>query len=132
PDIVVFVDAHGVRERPGVEVLADLADELAVGREFVKLRGGVAEGGSLAAAAARKDEDMSLRIDRDAGGLAEMHVGRQLQEVGHRLVGNLWHLLRERRRTRERYQSEQPTTHGVLPSICGPLQRPFSAAAGRR
>ena len=44
PDVVVLVDAHGVRERPGVEVLADLAHELAVCVELEQLRGGRAIG----------------------------------------------------------------------------------------
>ena len=88
PDVVVLVDAHRVGIRPGVEVLADLAQERAVVVEFQKLRGGVAEGRTLARAAARIDEDVALGVDRDARDLAEVQVGRQLQEVGHRLVGN--------------------------------------------
>src|SRR5579862_4105386 len=34
PDIVVLVDAHAMSEGPGVEALADLADEIALGSEF--------------------------------------------------------------------------------------------------
>ena len=39
PDVVVLVDAHGVRERPAVEALADFADELALRSELEQLRG---------------------------------------------------------------------------------------------
>ena len=39
PDVVVAIDAHRVRERPGVEALADLAHELAVRAELEQLRG---------------------------------------------------------------------------------------------
>src|SRR5206468_11026457 len=61
PDVVLLVDAHRVREGPGVEVLADLADEAAVTIEFQDLRGGRAEriGDS---AAARIDVDVALRV----------------------------------------------------------------------
>src|SRR5579863_5279958 len=34
PDIVVLVDAHGVGERPGVQILADFAEIVAVGAEL--------------------------------------------------------------------------------------------------
>ena len=72
-------------ERPGVEILADLADELAVGAELQDLRRGVAVGRAGARAAARVDEDVALGVDRDAGDLAEVHVVRQLQQIGHRV-----------------------------------------------
>jgi hypothetical protein len=52
PDVVVLVDAHGVRKRPGVEVLADLAQEHAVAIEFENLRGCIAVGRTAAGAAA--------------------------------------------------------------------------------
>ena len=44
PDIVVLVDAHRMRERPGIKILADLTDELAVGSELEQLRGGCGVG----------------------------------------------------------------------------------------
>jgi hypothetical protein len=69
-------------ERPGVEVLADLADELAVRCEFQELRGGVAIGGAGAAAATRIDKYIALRIPGDAGGLTEVHIGRHLRKFG--------------------------------------------------
>ena len=38
PDVVVFVDAHRVRERPSVQVAADLSQEVAVRCELEQLR----------------------------------------------------------------------------------------------
>src|ERR1700694_3622922 len=52
PEIVVLVDANRVRERPGVETFADLAQIRAVAIELEDLRGGSREGRALAAAAA--------------------------------------------------------------------------------
>ncbi len=80
PDVVGRIDLHRVAERPGVQVLADLADELAVGAEFQQLRCRRRIGGA-AGVAARQHEHVSLGIDGDAGGLAEIHVGRQLQRI---------------------------------------------------
>ncbi len=84
PDVVFLVDAHRVRERPGVEVLADLADEAAVAIELEDLRGGGAEGVGDGAAA-RIDVDVALGVHRDARGLAQMHVRRQLDEIRNRV-----------------------------------------------
>jgi hypothetical protein len=123
PDVVVPVDAHGVRERPCVKVLADLTDEVALRRELQELRGGIAVGRAGAGAAARVDEDVALRIDGDAGRLAEMHVRRHLQDVRRGFVGDLRHVLRlrrQRRRHGERQRKCQvPVTvpavhHGLL------------------
>ena len=88
PDVVVLIDAHRMGERPGIEILADLADELAVGTELQDLRGGVAERQAGARAAARVDEDVALGVDGDAGNFTEIHVVRQLQQIGHRIKGN--------------------------------------------
>ena len=84
PDVVVLVDAHRVRERPRVEVLADFADELALGAELEQLRRRRRIGRSVRALRAGEHEDVPLRIDRDAGDLAEVHAGRQLEEIWHR------------------------------------------------
>ena len=51
PDVVLLVDAHGVGERPGVQVLADLADELACRVELQQLRRGRGVGGPAGVAA---------------------------------------------------------------------------------
>ena len=61
PDVVVLVDADVVRERPRVQVLADLADELAVRPELEQLRRGGAVGRS-GRVAAIEDEDVLLRF----------------------------------------------------------------------
>ena len=73
PDVVVLVDAHGVRERPGVEVVADLANIFAVRAEFQKLRGAGRVGRS-GGVAARENEDVSLGIDGHAGDFAEIQI----------------------------------------------------------
>ncbi len=120
PDVVVLVDPHRMRERPGVEVLADLADELAVRREFEELRGGVAVGGAQAAAAARIDEHMAFRVHRDARRFTEIHVGRQLQEIRHGIERDLRHAFlcpggKSERRNHRHAKSQQPTTHHCPP-----------------
>ena len=73
PEVVVLIDADGVREGPGVQVVADLANVFAVGSEFQNLRGGGAVG-RTGGVAAREDEDMLLRVHRDARGLAQIQV----------------------------------------------------------
>ena len=77
----LLIDAHGMRERPGVEIVADLAQELSVGVELEQLRGRGTVGRACGVAA-RKDEDMLLGIDGDAGDLAEVHVGRKFKKSG--------------------------------------------------
>jgi hypothetical protein len=69
PDVVVFVDFYGVREGPGIEMAAHLAEEFSVGTEFQELRGGRGIGGA-GGVAAREDEYMTLGIDGDARGFA--------------------------------------------------------------
>src|SRR5277367_4102567 len=64
PEVIVFVDANGVREGPGVEVVPDLADVSAVRPELKNLgRGGAIRGAG--GVAAREDENMLFRIERD-------------------------------------------------------------------
>jgi len=63
-----------VGERPGVEVLADLADELAVGPEFVELRRRIGEAGPWLEPPREKTKTWPSN-DGDAGRLAEMDVG---------------------------------------------------------
>src|SRR5260370_23742630 len=63
PDIVVLVHAHRVCERPGVQVVSDLTNELAVGHELQELRGACRVCGTRRIAA-REYEDMSLGINR--------------------------------------------------------------------
>ena len=92
PDIVLGIDLDGVAERPGVEVLADFADELALGVEFQQLRRR-RRIGRPAGVAARQHENMALGIDRDAGYFAEIHVGRQPQRIGDGVEGDDGHIL---------------------------------------
>ena len=84
PNVVVPIDLDGVGEGPGVEMVADLAEEFSVSGELEELRSARAVGGT-GGIAAREDEDVALRIDGDAGGFTEMKVRRKLQEVGDRL-----------------------------------------------
>jgi hypothetical protein len=48
PDVVVPIDAHAVRLRPGIETLADLAYEIAVLIEFEELGRGAPNAGPFA------------------------------------------------------------------------------------
>src|SRR5262249_49273054 len=106
----------GMGERPGVEVLADLADEVAVAVEFQDLRGGGAKRVGDRAAA-RIDVDVALGIRRHAGGFAEVHVRRQLDEVRDRIELQLRRRrrLRKRRRTEQHQESGEPWSHASLP-----------------
>src|SRR5262249_23283553 len=111
-----LVDAHGMRERPGVEVLAALAEEHAVAVEFQNLRGSIAVGRAAAGAAACIDVDVPLGVDGDAGNLAEMHIRRKLQQVRDRIVGNFGRrLLGQCRRAQQYEQPDKPAFHGDLP-----------------
>src|SRR5882762_203235 len=71
PNVVSFVDSDRVRERPRVQVMADLANERAIGAEFQKLRRSRSIGRPRGIAA-RVDKNMSLGIDGYTGGLAEI------------------------------------------------------------
>ncbi len=115
PDVVVLVHPHDVRERPRVEILPDLANELAVGSELEKLRrsGGIRGPGR---ASAREDEDVLLRIHRDPGDLAEIQILGELQEIDIAVVRNDRHL-RERGRPDEHEQAKQPSLHLLLRMI---------------
>ena len=86
PDVVLRIDPHGVRELEAVQTLADLAHEGPVLIELEQTR----------VAAAVVDEHVSLRVGGDADAFAEIQVGRQLEEVGHRRVRDHRHVLRLR------------------------------------
>ena len=85
PDVVAAVDSDGVRKGPAVQVLADLADELAVRPEFKELCGSRAVGRTGGAVRAREDEQVSLRVHRNAGDFAEVHPVGELEEVRDRV-----------------------------------------------
>src|SRR6185295_5724744 len=126
PDVVVLVHAHRVRERPRVEALADLADELAVLVELEELARRAAVRRAHRAVGARVDEDVALRVDRDAGVLAEVQVRRQLEEVGDGVERNLRHrLLRAQHRkcTGDDQRRDGKTLHKNLLNTAGAYQR---------
>ncbi len=84
PDVVLRVDAHRMGELEAVVALADFLEEIAVLVELEEPRVG----------AAMEHEDVPLRVGGDADRLAEIFARRQLEEVRHRGVGNLRHVLR--------------------------------------
>src|ERR1700674_4353795 len=92
PDVVVLIDLDGVGEGPGIEMVADLAEKFSVGGELEELRGARAIGGTCAVAT-REDEDVAFGIHGDAGGFAEVEVGRKFQEVGDRVETDFGWLL---------------------------------------
>src|SRR5258706_9596327 len=75
PDIVLRIDADGVRELKAVITLAYFPHETAVLVEFPELR---------SRRAAVVDEDMALGIGRDRNRFAEIFAGRDLEEIRHR------------------------------------------------
>src|SRR5207245_1890458 len=96
PDVVVLVDFDGMSEGPGVEMMADFAEKFSVGRKFEELRGSGTVGGA-GRVAAGEDEDMAFRIDGNAGGFAEINIGRKFQEVRDRVEADFGRLLGEKR-----------------------------------
>ena len=102
PEVVVPVEANGVGVGERVETLADLADELAVLVELEELRRRRTERRARVAVGPREDDDAALRADGDARRLAQVHVGRKLQEVGHRVERDFRNrLLGERHRAHQ-------------------------------
>ncbi len=84
PEVAALVDADRVREGESVEILADLADERAVGSELEQLRRRLAVQ-RAAAAGAREHVEMLARVDRDAGDFAEVHVRGHLEKIDARV-----------------------------------------------
>jgi len=101
PDVVVLIDLDGVREGPGVEVVANFAEKFSVGGELEKLRGARSIG-RAGAVAAGEDEDVAFGIHGDTGGFAEMEVGWKFQEVGDRMETDFGRLLSEKRSNHEK------------------------------
>ncbi len=117
PQIVVFVVTNRMRVRPGVEALADFADELARLVEEEHLRRSGAVGRPAGAVRAGVNRDLTLGVDSDAGHLAEVHVGRKLQKIGIAVERNLRHrLLSKRRWTQRDERRYKPFLHGSPPS----------------
>src|SRR5207344_2780571 len=72
PDVVVPIDAHAVRLRPGIETFADLAYESALLIEFEELGRGRTKRRAVCAVRAREDEQVAARVHCHAGDLAEV------------------------------------------------------------
>ena len=91
PEVIVLVEADGMREGPGVEIVADFANVLSVGPEFENLRsgGGIGRSGGVAT---REDEDVFLRVDGHSGCFAQIQVWWKLQEIGNGFVGDFGNL----------------------------------------
>src|SRR4029077_14452786 len=120
PDVVVAIDAHAVRLRPGIETLADLAYELAVLIEFEERGRGGAKRRAVRAVRAREDEQVAARVHRHARDLAEVHARWKSGVVGDRREGNLGRaLLRERRSAKKHRRRKQISRHCFLPSGWG-------------
>ncbi len=120
PEVVVLVEADRVRVRPGVEALADFANEFAGLVEEQHLRRRRAVRGAAGAVRSREDRDLALRVDGDARRLAEIHAGRQLEEIDVGVERDFRRrLLREERRAEARKRGaddgEQIFLHGLPP-----------------
>ena len=81
PDVVLRIDAQAEGGIEAVDVLPQLADELAAGVELEQPRAAAIERAVVAqrgvgVTGARVDEDAALRVAADAGHLAEVDVGR--------------------------------------------------------
>ena len=81
---------------PGIQVLADLANVVAVGVEFQKLCGRCHIGRPVRAATTRKYEHMAVRIHPDTSDLTEMDIGWQFQGIGNGFKGKFRYVLCER------------------------------------
>ncbi len=86
PDVVFPIDADLMGELDSVESDAPLLDEVAVRIEL--------EQAGISAAVVH--EDVPFRIGRDADALAEIQIGRKLEEIRHGGVRNDWNVFRRR------------------------------------
>jgi hypothetical protein len=95
--------------------VADLAKKFAFGIEFQQLRRARSVGWACRIAT-RENEDVTLRIYGDARNLAEIQIGRQVQEIRHRVVWDLRNRRRLRAKlTRGKEQDKQGSSdHGDL------------------
>src|SRR5580698_7297700 len=104
-----------MRKRPRVQVVPNLAKIRPIRPKLQKLRCARAVG-RPGCIAARKDEDVSLRIHRHACSLAQIDIRRQLQKVRNRIEGNLRHSLSKqtRRHSETKHKSKHKALHGNL------------------
>src|SRR5262245_27259642 len=113
PEVVVLIDAYGMREGPGIEILSDLSDVLTVRSEFEDLRGGcaVCRPGCVAAV---ENKNVSLRVHCHARGFAEMQIRWELEDVGNRVEWDFGNrLLSENCRDDRQQQCDDKTSHVV-------------------
>src|SRR5438034_8347703 len=103
PDVVVLVYPDRVGFRPPIKALADFAKEIAFGTELEQLRRCRSVGGTGGRIRARKDINISLRIHRHTGNLAEIHARRKLEKVRRGIERNLRHALLRDQRQRQQY-----------------------------
>src|SRR5213079_164060 len=87
PDVVLAIDFDRVRVRPRVEVVADLAHELAVRAKLEKLRS-TRPIGRPRRIATRENKDVSLGIDCHACHFPKIQIGGKFQKVRNRTVTN--------------------------------------------
>ena len=87
PDVVLRIDAQAVGGVEPVDVLPELAHELAVLIELEQPRAAAIERAVVAErrvgmAGPRVDEDLALGVGADAADLADVDVGRRPEEIG--------------------------------------------------
>ena len=80
PDVVFLVDLDGVCIAPRIKVVTNFANVISFCIELKQLRRSGAIGRPRCAAA-RKDEDVPLRIDGNTCDLTEKDIRRQLEEI---------------------------------------------------
>jgi hypothetical protein len=117
PNVVFAIDANGMREGPGIEVVADFSEKFSIGGEFEKLGGG----GSVSGAggiAAGEDENVAFGVDGDAYGFAKVQVRRKFQKIRNGAVADFWDgLLSEKREGEEGENCGEGESDGLPPSL---------------
>src|SRR5262249_4866749 len=96
PDVVLRIDPQPERGVETVDVLSQLAHELAAGIELEETRPTAIEGAVIAEcrvgmAGSRVDEDAPLRSAADSGHLAKVDVRRCTHDIGVGVEGQLRH-----------------------------------------
>src|SRR5258707_398101 len=99
-------------EGPGVKIVTDFARKIFMGRKFEELRGsgGVRRSGGVAAG---EHKDVTLGINGNAGGFAEINIWRKFQKIGDRVVANFRRLLGEKRSGHEKEQNKNGAFHAM-------------------
>src|SRR5262249_54422821 len=84
PEVVILIDAYCMREGPGIEILTDLPNVLAVRSKLEHLRRSGAVCGPSRVAAI-EHEYVSFRVHCHARGFAEMQIRWEFEKVGNRV-----------------------------------------------